>query len=61
MKKVLISAQANATLIPQGINMVLRARENGFGYSLTQEILAGKKKRLRDTSRTIALKLRMNE
>lgn len=61
MKKVRTPAEAKAWLSYQGISVAQWARENDFGYSLTQEILAGKKKCLRGTSHNIAVKLGMKE
>lgn len=61
MKTLRTPAQARAWLSYQGISVAQWARENGFTYSLTQEILSGRKKCLRGMSHNIAVKLGMKE
>jgi gp16 family phage-associated protein len=59
MKKLRTHEEARAWLSYQGISVAQWARENNFPYSLTQEILAGRKKCLRGMSHNIAVKLGM--
>lgn len=57
MKKPLSAAEAKAQLDYQGISIAQWCRERKYPYSLTVEILAGKKRCLRGTSHNIAVAL----
>jgi gp16 family phage-associated protein len=59
MKKPLTNKEARAVLISQGISMAQWARENGFSYSLVNEVLAGHKKCTFGASHNIAVALGM--
>lgn len=61
MKTLRTPAEARAWLSYLGISVAQWARENGFTYSLTQEILSGRKKCLRGMSHNIAVALGMKD
>ena len=61
MKKLRTHAQARAWLSYQGISVAQWTRENGFTYSLTLEVLSGRKPCQSGMSHNIAVALGMKE
>ena len=61
MKKLLTPAKARAWLSHQGISVAQWAREHSFTYSLTLEVLSGRKPCRSGMSHNIALALGMKD
>lgn len=61
MKKLRTSEEARAWLSYQGISVAQWVRENDFTYSLTLEVLAGRKRCKSGMSHNIAVALGMKE
>ena len=61
MKKLRTHAQARAWLSYQGISVAQWAREHGFTYSLTLEVLSGRKPCQSGMSHNIAVALGMKD